>query len=370
MKNLYLLPTCKQSKIHLGNEGVYFTKEVNSFIPYSYPKNIYIISDKKKIKKGDWVLYNKKYVRKVDETFNQSGVDWNFSNTDKIILTTDLDLVADGVQVIDDEFLGWFVKNPTCEIIEIKSNLEFLGDDYRHGGEQTLVHKIIIPQEEPKNQNNQEIMFHEERKEYFYEDFINSKFVTVWLGKDYIPQEKLKQDSCEHMKEVGCIKDICTCNTGPKQEVVGYRLKSNIDRFMIDGILKYPMPIWNNEDKSVYFIKDHIAGSLVAKLKELQVLDLWFTPIFKNEEVKSDLEQETFEEAAERVFTPRYTNYKVRRQGFIEGAKWHTERMYSSLFKLRNELYDTLPTGDIDAFELLKLIKIHLQKLDDLCGNK
>jgi hypothetical protein len=44
--------------------------------------------------------------------------------------------------------------------------------------------------------------------------------------------------------------------------------------------------------------------------------------------------------------------------------------MFSSLSQLRNELYDKLPTGDVDTFELLKLIKIHLQKLDDLCGNK
>ena len=38
---------------------------------------------------------------------------------------------------------------------------------------------------------------------------------------------------------------------------------------------------------------------------------------------------ETFEEAAERLFTPAYTNYKVRRQGFIEGAKWQPEKSYS-----------------------------------------
>jgi hypothetical protein len=30
---------------------------------------------------------------------------------------------------------------------------------------------------------------------------------------------KPKQNTCEHFKEVGCIKDICTCNTGPKQEI-------------------------------------------------------------------------------------------------------------------------------------------------------
>ena len=39
--------------------------------------------------------------------------------------------------------------------------------------------------------------------------------------------------------------------------------------------------------------------------------------------------QETVEEAAERLFTPSYTNYKVRRQGFIEGAKWAAENLYT-----------------------------------------
>ena len=34
-------------------------------------------------------------------------------------------------------------------------------------------------------------------------------------------------------------------------------------------------------------------------------------------------------EASEKIFTSKYTNYKVRRQGFKEGAKWMQERMYS-----------------------------------------
>jgi hypothetical protein len=74
----------------------------------------------------------------------------------------------------------------------------------------------------------------------------------------------------------------------PKQEIVGYKLKPSIDRMMVDSILKNSMPIWNDEDKSVYFIRGHVAGSLVAKMKELQVLDLWFTPIYEDEEIKSD----------------------------------------------------------------------------------
>jgi flavorubredoxin len=37
----------------------------------------------------------------------------------KIILTTDGDLIKDGVQSIDDEFLEWFVENPSCEEVEV-----------------------------------------------------------------------------------------------------------------------------------------------------------------------------------------------------------------------------------------------------------
>lgn len=34
------------------------------------------------------------------------------------------------------------------------------------------------------------------------------------------------------------------------------------------------------------------------------------------------------------------------------------------LDNIRNDLYDKLPTGDIGAFELIKLIKAHINKLD------
>lgn len=77
-----------------------------------------------------------------------------------------------------------------------------------------------------------------------------------------------------------------------KNNIVGYRLKPHIDKWIVDRILQYSMPRWNDKDPSVYFIRGHVAGSLVAKMKELQVLDLWFTPIYENEEVKSDWIQE------------------------------------------------------------------------------
>jgi hypothetical protein len=57
----------------------------------------------------------------------------------KIILATDPALIADGVQAIEDEFLEWFVKNPSCESVEVN----FIENHWGY-------YEIIIPQEEPK----------------------------------------------------------------------------------------------------------------------------------------------------------------------------------------------------------------------------
>ena len=93
----------------------------------------------------------------------------------------------------------------------------------------------------------------------------------------------------------------------------------------------------------------------------------------------SELEQETLEDREKRAeelltayksrFVDCSENYRAKR-GFIEGANYQAERMYRDLEILKNDLYTKLPTGNVDTFELLKIIKNHLQKLDDLCGNK
>jgi hypothetical protein len=55
-----------------------------------------------------------------------------------IILTTDQDLIKDGVQPIDDDFLNWLVKNPSCEEVEVRK----IGKEWIYNAE--------IPKEEPK----------------------------------------------------------------------------------------------------------------------------------------------------------------------------------------------------------------------------
>ena len=71
-----------------------------------------------------------------------------------------------------------------------------------------------------------------------------------------------------------------------KRDITGYRLKPNIEKGMVDRVINYSMPNWDDNDKSIYFIRGHVGGSLVAKLKELGVLNLWFTPIY-NKDVKT-----------------------------------------------------------------------------------
>jgi hypothetical protein len=151
MKNLHLLPTDKPSRLfkdyndvlHLNSHHVIkgiFTRWTGS------NQNIYITSDEE-IKEDDWGL------SKLNEVI-LFGRSYNEKFYKKIILTTDQDLIADGVQAIDDEFLEWFVKNPSCESVEVMKeykdgygNWYNYQDDFKFTG-LSIRYKIIIPKEE------------------------------------------------------------------------------------------------------------------------------------------------------------------------------------------------------------------------------
>jgi hypothetical protein len=106
---------------------------------YKIGKELFITSEKE-IKEGDWVLNTN--TNSIAKYTGHGSMDWWV----KIILTTDVDLIKDGVQAIDDEFLEWFVKNPSCEWVELDVDLS------KHNGQFQTKYgwKIIIPQEEPK----------------------------------------------------------------------------------------------------------------------------------------------------------------------------------------------------------------------------
>ena len=137
MKNIHILPTLQPSRLwfHKLNRNLGFSDlpmEYNGSGTWVEGRNIYITNDEE-IKEGDWFTDSNNSLKK---SYKLSHV--QFANPKKIILTTDQDLIKDGVQAIDDEFLEWFVKNPSCEEVEfVKEGILY---DYKY--------KIIIPKEE------------------------------------------------------------------------------------------------------------------------------------------------------------------------------------------------------------------------------
>jgi hypothetical protein len=157
MKNLHILPTDKPSfgkYLVLNKEGILCIWNTNTMgSQKTLPtQHIYITSDEP-FKKGDkgWLLENSNFVVNVCEFHCLYGVHGIYPTDKKIILTTDQDLIKDGVQAIDDEFLEWFVKNPSCEYVEIIKDRVFKLDEFQQR-EFYDNYKIIIPQEEPKQE--------------------------------------------------------------------------------------------------------------------------------------------------------------------------------------------------------------------------
>ena len=142
MKNLHLIETDKPSKLwKFNNEFYYVIDGIYGIFNSNKEKyNLYITSDEK-VKEGDWCLHlGKRFINgifsdkitlvKISERYlSRNSYFWKqldknsqFSYSEnelrKIILTTDQELIKDKVQSIEDDFLEWFVKNPSCEFIQ------------------------------------------------------------------------------------------------------------------------------------------------------------------------------------------------------------------------------------------------------------
>ena len=203
MKNVHLIPTDKPSKLY------YWEGKLRLGNLTTAPKNlgisnqhIYITSDEE-IKEGDWYLnieekngiknpfYGKLY--KANESIYKVSLDYLVDNLKKIILTTDQDLIDDGVQAIDDEFLEWFVKNPSCEEVETEFFAKFHNNLY----------KIIIPKEEPKQETLEEAAekfakkFGSEIDSTRYYAFING---VKWQAERMYSVEEVENILIEYVK--------------------------------------------------------------------------------------------------------------------------------------------------------------------------
>ena len=169
MKNVHVLPTDKPSRIIIQNVNkLILGKEEYSITENR--QNIHITADEE-IKEGDWYLIEFNGLKTTQCTSKEEMISIEGRNDcKKIILTTDQDLIKDGVQPIGDEFLEWFVKNPSCQEVEVRKIEDeiispknpkirfnalqdppsFISAESLNNMILTYKYKIIIPKEEPK----------------------------------------------------------------------------------------------------------------------------------------------------------------------------------------------------------------------------
>jgi len=244
MKNIHVIPT-NQSYLSLNRKYTDYMIGTESGEPYwvytkswlnnmsctddsCVPHNMFITSDEE-IKEGDWCLnlVTKTLLQVHLITEKMSDYEGEkmivakhqhfhhyLKNCKKIILTTDQDLIKDGVQAIDDEFLEWFVKNPSCEYVEVRQEKlhpgEVIDDSYPPG---FLRYYIVIPKEELKTSEEWQKQFPNtkvidpdgwDRKNYQYSWFEEKITLIEYTSrlhrstvKGIIPKEELKQETLE-----------------------------------------------------------------------------------------------------------------------------------------------------------------------------
>jgi hypothetical protein len=253
MKNIHLLPTKKPSRLFK------FANELHlDTIPKDYYKkyNIYITSNEEitGFENNIWVI-------KGERIFLWQNTMALVSNNKpkKIILTTDQDLIADGVQAIDNEFLEWFVKNPSCEMAHVVYDRDIITE-----GLQTLKfggYRIIIPQEEPKS----------------HIEYTNTNDFTSMI---YNPQEEPKQDeytSQDFINEISWNKSEKETLEEAAKRTYQKGLQDDIDLSFYDGVrlgAKWQSDRMYSEEE-VLIILDKFLTSMI-KGEKTGLLNQWF----------------------------------------------------------------------------------------------
>jgi hypothetical protein len=203
MKNIHVIPTEKPSRLFKFANQLHLDT-----IPKDYYKkyNIYITSDEE-------IKFDEYYLGEDSNIYCLvSGVNYNGK---KIILTTDQDLIEDGIQAIDNTFLEWFVKNPSCEFVEVvremympQSNGKISDGKITHElslneSLNTLpFYRIIIPQEKPKQETLEEAAKRTYQKG-LQDDIDLSFYDGVRLGAKWQAERMYSEEDLRRVYTVG-----------------------------------------------------------------------------------------------------------------------------------------------------------------------
>ena len=221
MKNIYLLPTEKESRLIVYSTLLNEIRLLDGPIyDWKHKRHIYITSNDP-IKKGDWFIAldgtndiykaNDKWLEIIEENSNPA---------EKIVLTTDLDLIKDGVRKIDDNFLKWFINNSDINYIDIKkekidlSDLGYYDIHYKYHIDYPLTedqenilesHRDFVNKTSSDELNNIMSEFDNlevEDKTYTFDDIINA-FYNGWnyRGESEYTYPKAKKEFIENLKK-------------------------------------------------------------------------------------------------------------------------------------------------------------------------
>jgi hypothetical protein len=185
MKNIHILPTDKPSRLIYNDANQLCYQSNKSFKNDRKNRkkfNIYITFEEEI--KDCWFMNT--LTNEIGFTKSSIGIQ---KNAKKIIITTDQDLIKDGVQSVEEDFLYWFVKNPSCEEVKIENVFGFA--------------EIIIPKEERK-QHIIDMMKVDEELGLYNETISteeDAKILLDTLENPPAPNEKLKKAMKERKPE-------------------------------------------------------------------------------------------------------------------------------------------------------------------------
>ena len=199
MKNIHLVPTDKPSRLAYDFDKLILNSRLLSPILYK-TQNIYITSDEE-IKEGDWFIFGvNESVLRMLEAACKANIKYNGAK--KIMLATDPQLIKFGVQAINDDFLEWFVKNPSCEEVEVEEFEPIYG---HQNNSSSVLYKTIIPKEEPKERLKKILGTKHPKQEINLEEVFNDdkkenikKFIDEIINPSQ-PNQALK-DAAERLK--------------------------------------------------------------------------------------------------------------------------------------------------------------------------
>jgi hypothetical protein len=231
MKNIFLLPTDEPSRLYLNMKGILSKDELKMRLKN---QNINITSDEE-IKEGDWYLwqgYDGEYYKEKCKYLLYEGkktkhLNCNKKTQFKVILTTDLRLIADGIQAIDDTFLEWFVKNPTCEFVDTLlicgGNSVTIGD-----------YLLDIPQEEPKQEESKQETLEEAAENWVRKPIIGTRRESFMAGAKWQAEKDKNKYSEEDVKkafEQGEANMYISQNTDSEDSILTLKSDLNINEW-------------------------------------------------------------------------------------------------------------------------------------------